>query len=68
MVANIFDLAGKRIYVAGHRGTVGCAIVRARKAGVKVHDQSTGLPSSPSYLCPRNSRQPLRTIVSHGAR
>jgi len=24
----LFDLAGKRIYVAGHRGMVGSAIVR----------------------------------------
>ena len=28
MPARIFDLAGKRIYVAGHRGMVGSAIVR----------------------------------------
>ena len=28
MPAKIFDLAGKRIYVAGHRGMVGSAIVR----------------------------------------
>ena len=28
MAAKIFDLAGKRIYVAGHRGMVGSAIVR----------------------------------------
>jgi hypothetical protein len=28
MAAKIFDLTGKRIYVAGHRGVVGSAIVR----------------------------------------
>jgi len=28
MAAKLFDLAGKRIYVAGHRGMVGSAIVR----------------------------------------
>ena len=28
MAAKIFDLTGKRIYVAGHRGMVGSAIVR----------------------------------------
>ena len=28
MIAKIFDLTGKRIYVAGHRGMVGSAIVR----------------------------------------
>ena len=28
MSGKIFDLAGKRIYVAGHRGMVGSAIVR----------------------------------------
>jgi GDP-L-fucose synthase len=28
MLPKIFDLAGKRIYVAGHRGMVGSAIVR----------------------------------------
>jgi GDP-L-fucose synthase len=33
MLPKIFDLAGKRIYVAGHRGMVGSAIVR-RLAGV----------------------------------
>ena len=33
MRSKIFDLAGKRIYVAGHRGMVGSAIVR-RLAGV----------------------------------
>jgi GDP-L-fucose synthase len=33
MSTKIFDLAGKRIYVAGHRGMVGSAIVR-RLAGV----------------------------------
>jgi nucleoside-diphosphate-sugar epimerase len=27
-LAKIFDLAGKRIYVTGHRGMVGSAIVR----------------------------------------
>ncbi len=32
MAAKIFDLAGRRIYVAGHRGMVGAAIVR-RLAG-----------------------------------
>ena len=32
MTAKIFDLTGKRIYVAGHRGMVGSAIVR-RLAG-----------------------------------
>ena len=33
MLSKIFELAGKRIYVAGHRGMVGSAIVR-RLAGV----------------------------------
>jgi GDP-L-fucose synthase len=33
MRSKIFDLAGKRIYVAGHRGMVGSAIVR-RLAGI----------------------------------
>ena len=28
MLAKIFDLTGKRIYVTGHRGMVGSAIVR----------------------------------------
>jgi GDP-L-fucose synthase len=28
MAASLFDLTGKRIYVAGHRGMVGSAIVR----------------------------------------
>jgi hypothetical protein len=28
MAAKIFDLTGKRIYVADHRGVVGSAIVR----------------------------------------
>ena len=27
-VSDAFDLAGKRVYVAGHRGMVGSAIVR----------------------------------------
>jgi GDP-L-fucose synthase len=34
MAAKIFDLAGKTVFVAGHRGMVGSAIVR-RLAGVK---------------------------------
>jgi GDP-L-fucose synthase len=33
MTANIFDLTDKRIYVAGHRGMVGSAIVRRLMAG-----------------------------------
>src|ERR1700752_3126385 len=33
MPAKIFDLAGKRIYVAGHRGMVGSAIVRRLARG-----------------------------------
>jgi GDP-L-fucose synthase len=33
MAAKIFDLAGKKVYVAGHRGMVGSALVR-RLAGV----------------------------------
>jgi GDP-L-fucose synthase len=33
MSAKIFDLAGRRIYVAGHRGMVGSAVVR-RLAGI----------------------------------
>ncbi len=33
MTAKIFDLADKRIYVAGHRGMVGSAIVRRLMAG-----------------------------------
>jgi GDP-L-fucose synthase len=33
MAAKIFDLAGKRIYVAGHRGMVGSAIVRRLARG-----------------------------------
>ena len=33
MTAKIFDLTGKRIYVAGHRGMVGSAIVRRLMAG-----------------------------------
>ena len=32
MAAKIFDLTGKRIYVAGHRGMVGSAIVRRLEA------------------------------------
>ncbi|MEA2992977.1 MAG: GDP-L-fucose synthase, partial [Alphaproteobacteria bacterium] len=28
MVAKIFDLAGRRVFVAGHRGMVGSALVR----------------------------------------
>jgi GDP-L-fucose synthase len=32
MAAKIFDLSGKRIYVAGHRGMVGSAIVRRLEA------------------------------------
>jgi GDP-L-fucose synthase len=28
MAAKIFDLAGKKVYVAGHRGMVGAALVR----------------------------------------
>lgn len=32
MANSSFDLAGKRIYVAGHRGMVGSAIVRALRA------------------------------------
>jgi GDP-L-fucose synthase len=33
MTAKIFDLSDKRIYVAGHRGMVGSAIVRRLMAG-----------------------------------
>jgi GDP-L-fucose synthase len=39
--SKIFDLAGKRIYVAGHRGMVGSAIVR-RLAGVPCETITAG--------------------------
>ena len=39
--SKIFDLAGKRIYVAGHRGMVGSAIVR-RLAGVRCETITAG--------------------------
>ena len=32
MAAKLFELAGKRVYVAGHNGMVGSAIVRRLKA------------------------------------
>ncbi len=36
-MAKIFDLSGKRVYVAGHRGMVGSSIVRA------LHDRSVNI-------------------------
>jgi nucleoside-diphosphate-sugar epimerase len=49
----LFDLAGKRVYVAGHNGMAGSAIVR-RKAGVK---KLLALGSSCIY--PKLAAQPM---------
>ena len=53
--ARAFDLAGKRVFVAGHRGMVGSALVR-RLARERLRDADA--PAAPSSTCatrPRSS-------------
>ena len=62
MATKIFDLTGKRVYVAGHRGMVGSAIVRRLMAyGYEVitagHEQVD--------LVPRNVAQTPRQFEAH---